>query len=114
MASPLQARNPFLFVTAAAPAGTMGRLFMTECTYLPTYLPTLVCRTEAKEKLIDVKFSNILNSPHQIVISKNETWIHQNATLSVRQNTHIIISGRRGEAGAFEGVGHASVSKLHP
>ena len=29
----------FLFVTAATPAGTMGRLSTTECTYLPTYLP---------------------------------------------------------------------------
>jgi hypothetical protein len=28
-----------MFVTAATPAGTMGRLSTTECTYLPTYLP---------------------------------------------------------------------------
>ena len=27
--------------TAATPAGTMGRLSTTECTYLPTYLPIL-------------------------------------------------------------------------
>ena len=27
-----------MFVTAATPAGTMGRLSTTECTYLPTYL----------------------------------------------------------------------------
>ena len=40
-ASPLQARSLFLFVTAATPAGTLGRLPTTECTYLPAYLPTL-------------------------------------------------------------------------
>ena len=27
-----------MFVTAATPAGTKGRLYTTECTYLPTYL----------------------------------------------------------------------------
>ena len=36
---PIQARSLFLFVTAATPAGTMGRFSTTECTYLPTYLP---------------------------------------------------------------------------
>ena len=35
---PLQARSLILFGTAATPAGTMGRLSTTECTYLPTYL----------------------------------------------------------------------------
>ena len=39
VASPLQVRSLFLFVTAATPAGTMGRLSTTECTYLPTNLP---------------------------------------------------------------------------
>ena len=42
MACPLQARSLFLFVTAATPEGTMGRLFTIKCTYLPnlpTYLP---------------------------------------------------------------------------
>ena len=37
-ASPLQACSLFLFVTAAAPAGTIGRLSTTECTYLPTLI----------------------------------------------------------------------------
>ena len=40
-ASPLQARSLILFVTAATPAGTMGCLSRTECTYLPTYIPAL-------------------------------------------------------------------------
>ena len=31
-------RSLFLLFTAATPAGTMGRLSTTECTYLPTYL----------------------------------------------------------------------------
>ena len=35
---PLRALSLLLFVTAATPAGTMGRLSTTECTYLP-YLP---------------------------------------------------------------------------
>ena len=36
----------FLFVTAATPAGTMGRFSTTECTYVPTYLrPTPGSRT---------------------------------------------------------------------
>ena len=74
----------------------------------------LVCRTETKEKLIDVKLSNIRSSPHHVVIRKNEQWIEQNVVFSSRQNTHIGISGRRGEAGAFVGVGHARVSNLHP
>ena len=38
VASPLEAWRLFLFVTAATPAGSMGRLSTTECTYLPTYL----------------------------------------------------------------------------
>ena len=29
-----------MFVKAAKPAGTMGRLCTNECTYLPTYLTT--------------------------------------------------------------------------
>ena len=37
-ASPLQVQSLFLFVTAATPAGTMGRLSTTECTYLPTWV----------------------------------------------------------------------------
>ena len=74
----------------------------------------LVCRTETKEKLIDVKLSNIRSSPHHVVIRKNEQWIEQNVVFSSRQNTHIGISGRRGEAGAFVGVAHARVSNLHP
>ena len=69
---------------------------------------------ETKEKLIDVKLSNICGSPHQFEIRKNEQWIEQNVVYSSRQNTHIEISGRRGEAGAFVGVGHARVSNLHP
>ena len=72
------------------------------------------CRTETKEKLIDVKLSNIRSSPFHDVIRKNEQWIEQNVVFSSRQNTHIGISGRRGEAGAFVGVGHARVSNLHP
>ena len=38
VASSLQARSLFLFVTAATPAGTMGRILTTESTYLPIYL----------------------------------------------------------------------------
>ena len=39
VASPLQARSPFLFVTGATPAGAMGHLSTTKCTYLPTPVP---------------------------------------------------------------------------
>ena len=41
-------------------------------------------------------------------------FIHHDVVFSGRQNTHIGISGQRGEAGAFVGVGHARVSNLHP
>ena len=40
-ASLLHVRNLFLFVPGATPGVTMGRLSTTECTYLPTYLPSL-------------------------------------------------------------------------
>ena len=36
-ASPLHARDLFLFVTGATPGRTMGRLSTTECNYLPTW-----------------------------------------------------------------------------
>ena len=37
-ASSLHVGSPFMYVTAATPVGTMGRLSMTEHTYLPVYL----------------------------------------------------------------------------
>ena len=68
---------------------------------------------ETKEKLIDVKLSNILNVPHHDKKSKNDQWMKWNEIFVSRQNTFIAISGRRGEAGALEGFGHARVSNLH-
>ena len=41
-------KTPPLFVTGATPEGTMGRLSTTECTYLPTYLPTRVGMARAR------------------------------------------------------------------
>ena len=64
--------------------------------------------------LIDVRLSKILNFRYQVVISKNEPWIKQSAIYAGYQITHIVISGRRGDARALEGVECARVSNLWP
>ena len=46
--------------------------------HTPSAYLRLVCRTETKEKLIDVKLSNIRSSPHHDINRKNEQWIEQN------------------------------------
>ena len=53
-ASPLHARNLFLFVTGATPGGTMGSLSTTECTYLPTWTlgSVNVERTESEHAML--------------------------------------------------------------
>ena len=37
--------------------------------------------------MIDIRLSNILNSPYQVVISNNEQWINQNAMFSTLSET---------------------------
>ena len=70
VASPLQARSLFLFVTAATPAGAMGCLSTTECTYLPTYLPTWYwVKTSRSEGAIKFVLSMLINPKTQFVYS---------------------------------------------
>ena len=47
--------------------------------WAPAAFLRLVCLMDTKGNLIDLQLSNILHSPHHVVISKNEQWIKQNA-----------------------------------
>ena len=61
--------------------------------WTPVAFLRCVCPTEAREKLIDVKLSNILNFPHHCKISKNEQWMKQNENFVRLQSTLTIKSG---------------------